>query len=75
MEPMNDQSINLGHHVASMDETTGEVSISGKDTTTRLATDEVSRLLAWLQNEHRDRRYEKFHDPLRDSSEKEFDAS
>lgn len=71
---MAEQSINLGYHEASIDEATGELSISGKDAITRLAPDEAYRLLDWLQNEHRDRLYEKFHDPMRDASEKEFDA-
>lgn len=71
---MSNEQINLGQHIASIDEATGELSISDKDTTTKLSPGESYNLLTWLHDYHRDRLYQKMHDPSRDVSEKQWDA-
>jgi hypothetical protein len=73
---MSDQenTVDLGQHRASFDEASGKLSIEDGQERVHLSEDETYRLLVWLNDLHHDRLYEKFHDPMRDASQKQFDT-
>jgi hypothetical protein len=69
-----ENTVDLGQHRANFDEASGKLSIEDGQERVHLSEDEAYRLLVWLNDHYRDRLYEKMHDPMRNASEKQFDA-